>query len=243
MRSAMPRASTGCWSRAASSRTKRSRLPAPFTGVVAPLANVEMVKTPKAGAVLYDVRPGDRVKEGDRLATIVHAPGEADGALEIFAPQSGYVLTRRSTRALQGRRRRPEAGRRPAERGRQSRARWKSRIASLSGTADRGGWLFSRAISASSSAMRLSRDGERCGDVGGLEALRDVLLAVRIPGRDREQDHLLAARLVAFRHQPVQQLGIVLDDRRLAPDLDAPAVRIVDQEQMRLRIVGEVAAA
>ena len=73
---------------------------AAFSGVVAPLANVEMVKTPKAGAVLYDVRPGHRVEEGARLATIVFAPGEEDGALDIFAPQSGYVLTRRSTRAL-----------------------------------------------------------------------------------------------------------------------------------------------
>jgi uncharacterized protein len=73
---------------------------AAFAGVVAPLANVEMVKTPKAGAVLYDVRPGHRVEEGARLATIVFAPGEEDGTLEILAPQSGYVLTRRSTRAL-----------------------------------------------------------------------------------------------------------------------------------------------
>ena len=73
---------------------------AAFGGVVAPLANVEMVKTPKAGAVLYDVRPGHRVEEGARLATIVFAPGEEDGTLEILAPQSGYVLTRRSTRAL-----------------------------------------------------------------------------------------------------------------------------------------------
>jgi uncharacterized protein len=75
--------------------------PAPaFGGVAAPLANVEMMKTPKAGAVLYDVRPGHRVEEGARLATIVFAPGEEDGSLDILAPQSGYVLTRRSTRAL-----------------------------------------------------------------------------------------------------------------------------------------------
>ena len=72
---------------------------APFTGVVAPLDNVEMIKAPKAGAVLYDVRPGDRVEAGARLATIVHTPGEEDGAVDLLAPQSGYVLTRRSTRA------------------------------------------------------------------------------------------------------------------------------------------------
>jgi len=72
-----------------------------FTGVAAPLDNVEMVKAPKAGAVLYDVRPGERVKEGDRLATIVSQPGEADGAIDVTAPQSGYIITRRSTRILQ----------------------------------------------------------------------------------------------------------------------------------------------
>ena len=52
---------------------------ATFAGVVAPLDNVEMVKAPKAGAVLFDVEPGQRVKAGERLATIVHTPGEPDG--------------------------------------------------------------------------------------------------------------------------------------------------------------------
>ena len=73
---------------------------AAFSGVVAPLANVEMVKTPKAGAVLYDVKPGHRVKKAPGWRRSSIAPGEEDGALDIFAPQSGYVLTRRSTRAL-----------------------------------------------------------------------------------------------------------------------------------------------
>ena len=59
-----------------------------------------MVKAPKAGAVLFDVEPGQRVRAGDRLATIVYAPGEPDGALDVLAPQPGYVLTRRSTRIL-----------------------------------------------------------------------------------------------------------------------------------------------
>jgi hypothetical protein len=74
--------------------------PATFAGLVAPLDNVEMVKAPKAGAVLFDVEPGRRVKAGERLATVVHAPGEPDGGVEVLAPQSGYVLTRRSTRVL-----------------------------------------------------------------------------------------------------------------------------------------------
>lgn len=76
------------------------RAPGAFAGVAAPIRNVEMVKTPKAGAVLYDVKPGDRVEAGQRLATIVHAPGDEDGVTEILAPQAGYVLTRRAIRAL-----------------------------------------------------------------------------------------------------------------------------------------------
>ncbi|MGE0500169.1 MAG: succinylglutamate desuccinylase/aspartoacylase family protein [Rhizobiaceae bacterium] len=71
-----------------------------FKGVAAPIGNIEMVKSPRAGAVLYDVKPGDRVKAGQRLATVVHAPGEEDGSIDVLAPQAGYVLTRRSTRAL-----------------------------------------------------------------------------------------------------------------------------------------------
>lgn len=74
--------------------------PGPFRGVVAPLDNVEMVKTPKAGAILYDVEPGDRVTEGQRLAVVVHRPGEPDGSVEIRAPQAGTVVTRRATRIL-----------------------------------------------------------------------------------------------------------------------------------------------
>ncbi|PZV39068.1 succinylglutamate desuccinylase/aspartoacylase domain-containing protein [Mesorhizobium kowhaii] len=72
----------------------------PFTGVVAPLENIDMMPAPRAGAVLYDVKPGDRVAKGARLATIVHAPGETDGRTEVFAPQDGIVLTRRSRRII-----------------------------------------------------------------------------------------------------------------------------------------------
>lgn len=77
-------------------------LPAPtsFTGTVAPLENIDMMPAPRAGAILYDVKPGDRVAKGDRLATIVHAPGEADGRTEVFAPQAGLILTRRSRRII-----------------------------------------------------------------------------------------------------------------------------------------------
>ncbi len=72
--------------------------PGPFKGVVTPLENIDMMPAPRAGAVLYDVEPGDRVKKGDRLAAIVYRPGEPDGHAEVFAPQDGYILTRRSHR-------------------------------------------------------------------------------------------------------------------------------------------------
>ncbi|TPN82509.1 succinylglutamate desuccinylase/aspartoacylase family protein [Mesorhizobium sp. CU2] len=71
-----------------------------FAGPVVPLENIDMMPSPKAGAILYDVKPGDRVAKGDRLATIVHAPGEAGGRTEVFAPQSGFILTRRSRRII-----------------------------------------------------------------------------------------------------------------------------------------------
>ncbi|MEO5756556.1 MAG: succinylglutamate desuccinylase/aspartoacylase family protein [Mesorhizobium sp.] len=74
--------------------------PGPFTGVVAPLENIDMMPAPRAGAVLYDVKPGDRVAKGARLATIVHTPGEAGGRTEVFAPQAGIILTRRSRRII-----------------------------------------------------------------------------------------------------------------------------------------------
>lgn len=74
--------------------------PNSFTGIVAPLENIDMMPAPRAGAVLYDVKPGDRVTKGARLATIVHTPGEADGRTEVFAPQAGLILTRRSRRII-----------------------------------------------------------------------------------------------------------------------------------------------
>ncbi|MBX3598372.1 MAG: succinylglutamate desuccinylase/aspartoacylase family protein [Rhizobiaceae bacterium] len=77
------------------------KLPPPnqFSGLAAPVENVEMVRAPCAGALLYHVKPGDRVEEGQRLVTIVQMPGEMDGRTEVFAPQSGLILTRRHHRA------------------------------------------------------------------------------------------------------------------------------------------------
>lgn len=71
-----------------------------FGGLVAPIENIEMMPTPRSGAILYHVKPSDRVTKGARLATIVHAPGEPDGRTEVLAPQAGLILTRRSRRII-----------------------------------------------------------------------------------------------------------------------------------------------
>ena len=69
-----------------------------FDGVVAPIENVEMIRSPVSGAVLFEAELGQRVEAGARLATILHSPGEANGEIEIFAPQNGIVLTRYNRR-------------------------------------------------------------------------------------------------------------------------------------------------
>src|SRR6201995_3007517 len=56
-----------------------------------------------------------------------------------------------------------------------------------------------------------------------------------------EQDHLLGPRAVAFRHQRLQQRRIVVDDPRLAPHLDATAMRVIHDEDVRLGILREIA--
>jgi len=73
--------------------------PKEFGGEVAPIDHIDMVPAPCAGAILYDVRPGDRVTAGQRIATIVTAPGEEGGRVEVLAPQAGFILTRRASRA------------------------------------------------------------------------------------------------------------------------------------------------
>ncbi|NUS71571.1 MAG: succinylglutamate desuccinylase/aspartoacylase family protein [Ensifer adhaerens] len=71
---------------------------APFAGIVAPLDNIEMIRAPEAGALLFHRDIGESVKAGDLLATILTRPGQADGALEVRAPQDGLIVTRVSTR-------------------------------------------------------------------------------------------------------------------------------------------------
>ncbi|MBC8129258.1 MAG: succinylglutamate desuccinylase/aspartoacylase family protein [Rhizobiaceae bacterium] len=69
-----------------------------WSGTVTPLANVEMVRAPVGGAVLYHVSPGDHVEVGQRLVTLLTAPGEIGGETHVTAPQAGMILTRKRNR-------------------------------------------------------------------------------------------------------------------------------------------------
>lgn len=70
----------------------------PYKGKVTPLDNIEMIRAPQAGAVLFHRTIGDTVAAGDLLATIVTAPGMEGGSIDIHAPQAGLVATRTSQR-------------------------------------------------------------------------------------------------------------------------------------------------
>jgi predicted deacylase len=59
-----------------------------------------MLRATASGAVLYHVVPGDHVREGDPLVTILTAPGEEGGAVVLTAPQDGLILTRRARRLI-----------------------------------------------------------------------------------------------------------------------------------------------
>lgn len=65
-----------------------------------PIRHVNMVLAPVGGTILFHVNPGDRVQAGQLLAEIIINPGIKDGLVEIHAPQSGYVLTRRIRRFI-----------------------------------------------------------------------------------------------------------------------------------------------
>lgn len=57
-----------------------------------PLAGTAMVEAPASGLVLFDVRPGDEVAEGQRLARIVDPLGSND--IEVRSPIEGRVFAR-----------------------------------------------------------------------------------------------------------------------------------------------------
>ncbi|WLR92748.1 succinylglutamate desuccinylase/aspartoacylase domain-containing protein [Shinella zoogloeoides] len=70
----------------------------PYAGPAVPLDNIEMVRAPAPGTVLFHRDIGDRVKAGDLLATLITRPGEADGTLAVKAGHDGLVATRSSAR-------------------------------------------------------------------------------------------------------------------------------------------------
>lgn len=69
-----------------------------FEGVVSPLDWVEVIRAPQAGVILFHRALGERVKAGDRLATLITQPGVATGEITVHAPQDGLVVTRVSQR-------------------------------------------------------------------------------------------------------------------------------------------------
>lgn len=69
-----------------------------YEGPVFRQENIEVIASPKAGIVMYDVGPGAHIKRGSRLAVVITEPGEEYGVVEIYAPQDGLVVTRRGNR-------------------------------------------------------------------------------------------------------------------------------------------------
>jgi hypothetical protein len=66
----------------------------PFHGAVAGLDYVQMVNTPVGGMLLFEKDIGDKVKTGDRLATVVPVPGDPAQDVVITAPCDGDIVTR-----------------------------------------------------------------------------------------------------------------------------------------------------
>lgn len=71
-----------------------------YAGPAFPLDNIEMVRAPKAGTVLFHRNIGEKVGAGELLATILTAPGMAGGTIEVRAPQAGLIVTRTSERLV-----------------------------------------------------------------------------------------------------------------------------------------------
>jgi predicted deacylase len=70
----------------------------PYTGPAVPLDNIEMVKAPEPGTILFHRDIGETVKAGDILATLITRPGDPDGTIDVAARHEGLVATRSSAR-------------------------------------------------------------------------------------------------------------------------------------------------
>ena len=109
-------ASTGCWWRAASSMTATLPPAVRSPASAAPINHVEMIAAPRAGAILFDVAPGDRVVAGQRHRH--HRPCAGRGRrLDRRLRAAGRLRADPRLAPLDPCRRRPgQAGRRRAER-------------------------------------------------------------------------------------------------------------------------------
>ncbi|OWV79888.1 peptidase M14 [Rhizobium sp. R635] len=76
---------------------------AAFSGPAVPLDNVEIIRAPEGGAVLFHRSIGERIAAGDLLATIVTRPGQPGGSIDLHSPQDGLILTRTSDRLVRRR--------------------------------------------------------------------------------------------------------------------------------------------
>jgi len=66
----------------------------PFNGAVAGLDYVQMINAPVGGTVLFEKDVGEKVKTGDRLATIITTPGDLSRDRVIASPVDGDIVTR-----------------------------------------------------------------------------------------------------------------------------------------------------
>ena len=73
---------------------KQSAPLAPWTGPVVPLDNIDIIRAPQSGAILFHKAVGETVKQGDLLVSILHRPGHETGTVDMTAPQDGLVATR-----------------------------------------------------------------------------------------------------------------------------------------------------
>ncbi len=74
-----------------------SEKPAPQTewqGVVVPLDDIEVIRADVSGTVLFHKNCGDKVDEGELIATVLTLPGRSENQQDYFAPQSGLVVSR-----------------------------------------------------------------------------------------------------------------------------------------------------
>ena len=75
----------------------------------------------------------------------------------------------------------------------------------------------------------------------GLEAPRNVLRAIGVPGAHAKHDRLFDPGTVVVWPQALQDLRIGVHHTRLSPDLHASPLGVVDEEQLRARILCQVA--